>query len=106
VVVLKRHCRGAQFRVRDAAALDRVLPAIALADAGFGADAAVPAPAWQLSPRESEVAALSCRGMHNAEIALLLGTSRNTVKKQLARVFEKVGVSNRTELATAMADPA
>lgn len=43
------------------------------------------------------------RGMRNAEVAALLGTSCETVKKQLRSVMEKVGVSNRTELAMVLA---
>lgn len=108
-VVLKRHGSGAAFRSRDSRALDRLLPALALADAGFqhcstvwpaGADANPPFPTTRpLAAREAEVAALVCKGMRNREIALLIGTSCETVKKQVQSVFAKVGVSNRTELA-------
>ncbi len=107
-LVLKRHARGAGFRQRDADALARVLPALALADAGFQHAAAGPwmeaAPALgsetrPLGTRETEVALLVCKGMRNREIALLLGTSCETVKKQVRSVFSKLGVSNRAELA-------
>jgi DNA-binding CsgD family transcriptional regulator len=108
-VVLKRHGSGAAFRSRDSRLLDRLLPALALADAGFqhrstvwpaGADAAPPVSVIRpLGLREAEVAALVCKGMRNREIALLIGTSCETVKKQVHSVFAKVGVSNRTELA-------
>jgi DNA-binding CsgD family transcriptional regulator len=104
-LVLKRHGRGRPFRAEDAAALRQLLPAVALADAGYralscpppaGATAARRAP---LTARETQVAELACRGMHNAEIALLLGTSTETVKKQVRSALEKVGACNRTEMA-------
>jgi DNA-binding NarL/FixJ family response regulator len=106
VIVLKRHGRNAPFRARDAEALEALLPAIALADAGFdyslGAAQAAPVRGtnWgALSPREAQVAQLASRGMRNGEIAALLGTSFETVKKQLRSVVDKLDVSNRTELA-------
>jgi DNA-binding CsgD family transcriptional regulator len=104
MIVLKRHGRGG-FRSKDTGGLKRILPALGLADAGFHYSMAADPPRVQaqgnptLSPREAQVAELACKGMHNQEIALLLGTSAETVKKQISSVFEKAGVSNRTELA-------
>ncbi len=106
MLILKRHGRGRPFLVRDSEVLSRLLPAIGLADAGFqsafGATAR-PEEAFLagegLSPREEQVAHLAYKGMRNAEIAALLGTSAETVKKQLANAMEKMDVSNRTELA-------
>lgn len=57
----------------------------------------------RLGPREGQVAALLVKGMHNGEIAALLGTTHNTVKKQVRRVLAKCGASNRTELAGLLA---
>ncbi|MGC4067965.1 MAG: helix-turn-helix transcriptional regulator [Polyangiaceae bacterium] len=54
---------------------------------------------YRLTKRECEFVALTSRGLQNTEIALLMNISRNTVRNTLARVFEKVGVSNRAELA-------
>jgi DNA-binding CsgD family transcriptional regulator len=106
MIVLKRHGRGRPFLARDAQVLSSLLPAIGLADAGFqfafdatDGPAEERLPADGLSPREAQVARLACTGMRNAEIAALLGTSGETVKKQLASVMEKMDVSNRTELA-------
>jgi len=53
-----------------------------------------------LSPRQREVMELASRGLTNTEIGNELGTSFNTVKKQLKEVFDRCGVSNRTELAS------
>lgn len=52
-----------------------------------------------LTQRESEFVALATRGLQNAEIAVVTGVSANTVRNTLARVFVKVGVTNRAELA-------
>lgn len=52
-----------------------------------------------LTKRETEYVALATRGLQNAEIAKLVGVSSNTVRNTFVRVFEKVGVANRAELA-------
>jgi DNA-binding NarL/FixJ family response regulator len=51
-----------------------------------------------LSSREQEVIQHVASGMTNREIAQALGLSRHTVKNYLFRIFDKVGVSSRTEL--------
>ena len=51
-----------------------------------------------LSSREREVIQYLASGMTNPEIAEALGLSRHTVKNYLFRIFDKVGVSSRTEL--------
>lgn len=52
-----------------------------------------------LNERELSLAAMVCRGDSNAEIAERLFVSDQTVKRDLARVFQVLGVQNRTELA-------
>lgn len=52
----------------------------------------------RLTPRQTDILALVARGMRNREIAEELGMSEGTVKAHLSSVFEKVGVSSRTEL--------
>jgi DNA-binding CsgD family transcriptional regulator len=106
-VVFKRHGRASAFGAADKSKLQATLPVIALADtcfryglsAGSAARPARPLLESGLGAREAQVAALASRGLRNAEIAALLGTSAETVKKQLRRVFAKVDVANRTELA-------
>lgn len=53
----------------------------------------------KLSPRETEVMALVAKGLRNREIAVELGITEGTVKVFLHSIFDKMGVSNRTELA-------
>ncbi len=58
------------------------------------------APAPDLSPRERQILGLIVDGSTNREIAAKLHVTPNTVKFHVRQLFEKVGASNRTELAT------
>src|ERR1700681_203759 len=51
-----------------------------------------------LSKREMDVVRSLAEGLTNREIAERMGLSPHTVKNYLFRVFDKLGVSNRTEL--------
>lgn len=51
-----------------------------------------------LSVRERQVVQNLAAGMTNKEIADSLGLSRHTIKNYLFRIFDKLGVSSRTEL--------
>jgi DNA-binding NarL/FixJ family response regulator len=53
-----------------------------------------------LTLRESEVVALVVEGCSNDEIGGRLGISEKTVETHLTRIFDRVHVSSRTELAT------
>ncbi|HUM13825.1 MAG TPA: LuxR C-terminal-related transcriptional regulator [Myxococcaceae bacterium] len=59
-----------------------------------------------LTPRESEIVQHLRAGLTNREIGQTLGISVNTVRNTLARLFEKVGVSTRSELMGALAEDA
>ena len=63
--------------------------------------AASTTPSVRLTPREREVLALLAAGYGNKDIAQTMGTSADTIKHHLTRMFVKCGVSNRVELATA-----
>jgi DNA-binding NarL/FixJ family response regulator len=51
-----------------------------------------------LSKREHEVVQCLVQGLTNREIADKMGLSQHTIKNYLFRVFDKLGVSSRTEL--------
>ena len=53
-----------------------------------------------MSPRETEVLELLARGKTNKEIAALLSITERTVKFHVSAIFEKLGVTNRTEAVT------
>ena len=55
-----------------------------------------------LSARELEVASLAVAGLSNREIAERLCLSVRTVENQLQRVYEKLGVARRAQLAEAL----
>lgn len=56
-----------------------------------------------LSPRELEVAKLVASGASNPEVAAALFLSRRTVERHISNIFAKLGVRNRTELASRIA---
>lgn len=53
---------------------------------------------WKLTPAESDVAMLALKGFDVAEIAGFRNAAQGTVRAQLARIYAKAGVSNRTQL--------
>lgn len=55
-------------------------------------------PLDQLTPRERGIVLLVRRGLRNKEIAEELGLTEGTVKVHLHKIFEKLGLSSRTEL--------
>jgi two-component system nitrate/nitrite response regulator NarL len=53
----------------------------------------------ELNAREKAITGLVAQGMRNRDIASQLGMNEGTVKVYLHRIYRKLGVSNRTELA-------
>ncbi len=51
-----------------------------------------------LTPTEAEIAALAADGLSRREIAAIRGSSYETVKSQLRRIFEKSGVQREAQL--------
>ncbi|MET0736291.1 MAG: response regulator transcription factor [Microbacterium sp.] len=59
-----------------------------------------PGPEAVLTPRETEVLRLVASGHSNKQIAVVLGIGESTVKTHLLKVFEKLGVADRTRAVT------
>jgi len=55
-----------------------------------------------LSPRENAIAELVSSGMRNREIGDQLGITEGSVKVHLHKIFAKLGVKTRTEMASCM----
>ena len=53
----------------------------------------------RLTPREVQVAALVYEGLTNREIGQSVGTTEQVIKNYLRNVYDKIGVSDRLELA-------
>lgn len=53
----------------------------------------------KLTTREAELVTLLASGLRNKEIAYTLGITEGTVKVYLSKIFTKIGVSDRFELA-------
>jgi DNA-binding NarL/FixJ family response regulator len=52
-----------------------------------------------LTGKEEEITSLICKGFRNKEIAQKLNISEQTVKSHCNRIYKKVGVSDRVQLA-------
>src|SRR5262249_29732244 len=74
--------------------------ALALAEGCF-AQPGQPAALDELTGRERQIALLSSRGFSNVNVAARLGISEGTVAVHLRRVYAKLGVHSRVELAAA-----
>jgi DNA-binding CsgD family transcriptional regulator/tetratricopeptide (TPR) repeat protein len=79
---------GAHLRIDDAIAL------------ALGTERPRPQPVNELSARELEVARLVEQGMANKEIAAALHLSVRTVESHVRRTLGKLGLANRTQLAS------
>lgn len=83
----------AGFRWMDQGVLQRAL------DQALRNNEVTPQPLAKLSAREREIVERVVGGARNQEIATELGISPGTVKVHLHRIYEKLGLRNRTELA-------
>ncbi len=58
-----------------------------------------------LTFREREVAELFATGLTHRQVAAALETSPSTVRNQLARIYDKLGLSSKAELAALLSQP-
>jgi len=56
-------------------------------------------PKVQLTPKEALIVSCVTQGMKNKEIAARVGTTEQVVKNYLRKVYDKLGVADRLELA-------
>ena len=56
-------------------------------------------PKVQLTPKETIIVSCVTQGMKNKEIAIRVGTTEQVVKNYLRKVYDKLGVADRLELA-------
>jgi DNA-binding CsgD family transcriptional regulator len=56
----------------------------------------------ELSPQEMQIAELAAEGLSNRQIAARLFVSHRTVGSHLYKIFPKLGISSRGELAAAL----
>jgi DNA-binding NarL/FixJ family response regulator len=94
---------GASGFVLKTAPIAELIEAIRRAAAGgmaFDRRPGKGASAVRLSERELDVVRLVVDGLSNDEIGVRLGIGAKTVESHLRRLFERLGVASRTELAT------
>jgi len=91
---------GASGFVLKTAPITELIDAIRIAAAGGIAFRRRPVGAVRLSERELDVVRLVVEGRSNDEIAARLGIGAKTVESHLRRLFERLDVASRTELAT------
>jgi DNA-binding CsgD family transcriptional regulator len=103
MIALLRALDRPRFERGEALSLRRIQPLVELAFARAVEPGNVAANetlrSSGLTARESDVAELVGRGASNAEIARTLHVSEATVKTHLTRIYTKVGVRTRTQLA-------
>lgn len=90
--------RASPFREGEQRSVEHLLPAIGLGLSSFGDRRPPASTSRRLTPREREIVDYLCLGHTNRSIAIACGTSVNTVRNQLARIFEKLEVASRAEL--------
>lgn len=101
-------CIGAFFAIRELRAVlrrsgeqDR---ALALASGAFLKVVERQFDLWRLTPAERDVAWLSLKGVDVTQIATLRGAANGTVRAQLARIYNKSGVTGRAQFASLFVD--
>jgi DNA-binding CsgD family transcriptional regulator len=84
-------------------AVQRLQQRLGSSAAPVGTGPPVPASLERLSPAECRVALLVADGMTNIEVAARLNVSRHTVDSHLRKIFQKLDLQRRTQLAARIA---
>jgi DNA-binding NarL/FixJ family response regulator len=87
-----------QYWVKDRA-LEDVSEILDEISGGYGGGLAYATKLSLLSPKEAQIVAYIVEGRTNKDIAGTLQTSEQVVKNHLGKIFDKLGVFNRLELA-------
>lgn len=105
LIIFSRARSDRAFQRAAIADMRELVPVIALANAAV-TDATPP---WNepfaLNARERQLAEMVRLGYTNAQIALVVGLSPNTVRNQLSALYRRVGVGSRAELVGALTEP-
>lgn len=108
---LQLGARGLVLKTSATALLHRCVRQVMAGEYWFGHDhlsdvvkamqelAAGPTPVEKLTKRELDIISAVVNGATNRDISRQFGVSEQTVKNHLSNIFDKVGVSNRLELA-------
>lgn len=56
------------------------------------------APWWELTPRQQQIAAMTCQGYTNQEIAIQLNISTETVRSHVRMILRRFDVHSKAEL--------
>lgn len=79
----------------DNQALNWIISAYRSQDAAFRS----PRPKLHFSLKETVIITCITQGMHNKQIAFQLGTTEQVIKNCLRKIYDKLGVTDRLELA-------
>ena len=101
---MRKRVADAVLRRDGTAAVTRTLISRLREDAGDDRADAARARLAPLTEREQEVALAVGRGLTNAEIAKCLHLSVPTVKAHVSRLFDKLRVTNRVQIAICVHD--
>ena len=96
---LLKHAEPEEIHARDPGGLPRRVPPCSRAAADLLADRRSRVGEVELTAREREVLGLVVDGLANKQIARRLGISEKTVKGHLTNLFQRIGVSDRTQAA-------
>jgi two-component system, NarL family, nitrate/nitrite response regulator NarL len=105
-ILLKEGAQDLLFECLDAVLAGRrwIQPALLDREAVLRSRSSGGGPMAVLAPRERAISGLVAQGLRNREVAHELSMTEGTVKVYLHRIYDKLGVTNRTELALFVRD--